>query len=121
MDRKKKVVSMLEMSCPWMENRESKMQEKTQKYELKTQFKGFKIHQHNIILDVLGGYSKELKDTVRQLVGARSKDVLLKMQKSVLSNSLHIARFFNITTYAIQTFRVRIFFLVYSFVNTEFL
>ena len=103
MDCKKKVVSKLEMSCPWMENRESKMQEKTQKYpplrlKLKTQFKGFKIHQHDIILDVLGGYSKELEDTVRQLVGARGKDVLLKMQKSVLSDSLHITEFFKIMT-----------------------
>ena len=86
-----------------MENRESKMQENTQKYaplrlELKIKFKGFKIHQHNIILDVLGGYYKELQDTVRQLVGARSKDVLPKMQKSVLLNSLHMARFFKIMT-----------------------
>lgn len=93
MDRKKKVVSMLEMSCPWMENRESKMQEKTQKYELKTQFKGFKIHQHNIILDVLGGYSKELKDTVRQLVGARSKDVLQDAKVCSLKQSPHCTIF----------------------------
>ena len=66
--------------------------------ELKTQFKGFKIRQHYIILDVLGGYSKELQGTVRQLVGARSKDVLLKTQRSIPSNSLHIAPFFKIMT-----------------------
>ena len=40
-------------------------------------------------MDVLVGYSKELDYTVRQLIGARSKDVLLKMQKSVLSQSPH--------------------------------
>ena len=49
------------MSCPWIENRKQKNQEKTTKYaplrwELKQQHKGYTIKQYNIIIDVLGGY-----------------------------------------------------------------
>ena len=86
-----------------MDNRAAKDQDKTEKYaplrlELKQQFKGYSIDQHNIILDVLGGYSKGLERTVRALVGRKSKEVLIKMQKSVLTSSLHIARHFKIMT-----------------------
>ena len=43
--------------------------EKTQKYgplwwELKRQFQGYKVTQHNIIMDVLGEYSKDVGTTV---------------------------------------------------------
>ena len=56
------------------------------------------VDQHNIILDVLGGYSKGLERTVRVLVGRKRKEVLIKMQKSVLASSLQIARHFKIMT-----------------------
>ena len=59
-----KKVMTIEMSCPWISNREKKSEEKTMKYgplrwELKEQFKGYDVHQYNIIMDVLGGWSKE--------------------------------------------------------------
>lgn len=61
--------------------------------ELKRQYPGFNIVQYNIIIDVLGGYSKDLKKSVRELVGSeRSTAVLGRMQKSVVSSSLKIAR-----------------------------
>ncbi|XP_068749517.1 uncharacterized protein [Montipora capricornis] len=55
-DHKRKNVTILEMSCPWVDNRAAKDQDKTEKYaplrlELKQQFKGYSIDQHNIILD----------------------------------------------------------------------
>ena len=72
-----------------MDNRAVKDQDKTEKYaplrlELKQQFKGYCIDQDNIFLDVLGGYSKGLERTVEVLVGRKSKEVLVKMQKPVL-------------------------------------
>ena len=88
-----------------MNNREIKSCEKTEKYaplrlELKRQFPGYQVKQFNIIMDVLGGYSEELESTIRSLVGVkRGKEVLLKMQKVVLSESLNIARFFKVLTY----------------------
>ena len=56
----------LEISCPWVENRKQK-EEKTTKYaplrlELKRQHPGYEICQYNVIIDVLGGYSKETSD-----------------------------------------------------------
>ena len=54
------------MSCQWLENRESKDLEKTTKYsqlklELTNRYPGYKVNQGNIIMDVLGGCSKEVE------------------------------------------------------------
>ena len=100
-DKNEKKVIVIEMSCPWLENRQSKDLEKTQKYgplrwELKTQFQGYEVTQHNIIMDVLGGYSKDVGKTVETLVGGRGEEILRCMQKSELCNSLNIARSFKV-------------------------
>ena len=47
-DRENKEVMLIEMSCPWMDNRKQKEEEKTLKYaplrlELKRQHPGYKI------------------------------------------------------------------------------
>ena len=52
-DHQEKTVTTLEMSCPWIQNREKKDKEKGLKYgplcwELKQQFKGYRITQYNI-------------------------------------------------------------------------
>ena len=92
-DNSAKTVILLQMSCPLPDNRKSiKSCEKYGKYaplrlEIKRQFQGFQVKQFNIIMDVLGGYSKELESRIRTLTGSRSKEVLLKMQKVVLSSS----------------------------------
>ncbi|PFX12114.1 hypothetical protein AWC38_SpisGene23978 [Stylophora pistillata] len=62
-DKKKKKVVLLEMSCPWISNREIKYAEKTNKcaplrYELRRRYPEYKIEQHNIIIDALGGSSR---------------------------------------------------------------
>ena len=59
-NHKSKQVLTLEMSCPWIDNHAPKDEEKTLKYgplrwELKQQYKGYTVEQHNIIIDVLGG------------------------------------------------------------------
>ena len=51
-----------------------------------------------IIIIILGGYSKHLEKSVRKLLGARARSVLERMQKSVISNTLNIARTFKINT-----------------------
>ena len=53
------------MSCPWITNRTKKTTEKTLKYgplrwELKQQYQGYEVRQYNIIIDVLGGWSRDL-------------------------------------------------------------
>ena len=59
-DKTSKQVRVIEMSCPWLENRESKDFEKTTKYsqlrlELTNRYPEYKVNQYNIIIDVLGG------------------------------------------------------------------
>ena len=53
---------------------------------------------NNYYYYVLGGYSKHLEKSVRKLLGARARGVLERMQKSVISNTLNIARTFKINT-----------------------
>ena len=64
-------------------------------WELKQIYNGYRVEQYNVIIDVLGGYSKHLEKSVRKLLGARARSVLERMQKSVISNTLNIARTFN--------------------------
>ena len=45
-----------------------------------------------INIDVLGGYLREVKQALKELVGDGSNSVAFKMQKSVLSSSLRIAK-----------------------------
>ncbi|CAH3154739.1 unnamed protein product, partial [Porites lobata] len=75
-DKTSKQVTVIEMSCPWLENRESKDFEKTTKYnklrlELTNRYPKYKINQYiNIITDVLGGCSKaEVEQNAKELVG----------------------------------------------------
>ena len=55
-------------------NRETKDIEKTAKYsqlrlELTTRYPEYKVNQQKIIMDVLGGCSKEVEQTMKELVG----------------------------------------------------
>ena len=60
----RKEVCTIEMSCPWIESRAKKDEEKTLKYgpmmwELKQRYIGYRVEQYNVI-DALGGYSKQV-------------------------------------------------------------
>jgi len=83
-----------------MDNKTAKEKDKTAKYaalrwELK-QSTGYEVKQYNVIIDVLGGWSEALEAKMKELVGERSKHLLKRMQKVVLSHSLNIARSFKI-------------------------
>lgn len=76
-DKERKTVTLLDMSCPWTKNRKQKDVEKTRKYhsqrwQIKKQYPGYKITQINIIIDVLGGFFKGLSSSVREIM-TRSK------------------------------------------------
>ena len=80
---------LLEMSCPWVSNREIKCAEKTSmytplQYELKRRYTGYKTEQHNIIIDSLGGSLRSVIESLRQLVGSgRCNSVLRDTKKTV--------------------------------------
>ena len=89
------------MSCPWLENRESKDFEKTTKYsqlrlELTNRYPEYEVNQCNI-MDVLGGCSKKVEQNIKELVGDKCKSIVRQMQKAILSSSLPIARMFKLT------------------------
>ena len=71
------------MRCPWLDNREVKEIEKTQKYgplmlEIRERNPGYQVKQYNIIIDVLGGYSADVSHAVKELVGERECHSLTK-------------------------------------------
>jgi len=95
-DHEKKKVLAVEMSCPWTENREKKQEEKTIKYgslrwQLKQQFPGYDIQQYNVIIDVLGGWSTEVDEAMRELFGAQGGEIQPRMQRAVILHTLNIA------------------------------
>ena len=101
-DKTSKQVRVIEMSCPWLENRESKDFEKTTKYsqlrlELTNRYPEYKVNQYNIIMNVLGGCSKEAEQNIKELVGDKCESIMRQMQKVILSSSLHIARMFKLS------------------------
>ena len=103
-DNERKEVKLLDMSCPWVENREEKAMEKTSKYgplrwKLQQRHPDYKITRHNIIIDVLGGYSQDLTKTLKQLVGNRYRSVEAQMQKSVVTSFLHFSRLFKVSAH----------------------
>ena len=58
----------------------------------KQQYLEYEVKQLNMIIDVLGGWTVELEETLKDLVRQRSRSVLRRMQKVILSDSLNIAR-----------------------------
>ena len=67
-------------------------------WELKQRYNGYRVKQYNVIIDLLGDYSNNLEKSVRELLGARARSVLERMQKWVISNTLNVARTFKINT-----------------------
>ena len=100
-----RTVLILEMSVPWIQNRESKLIEKVEKYKgvlrnLKTEYPGFKVEQATFIIDVLGGYSAHLKSNMAK-IGYNSdiiEMIMIKLQKIVLSEARHIVNQFKMKT-----------------------
>ena len=103
--KKDKKVILLEMSVPWIENREAKLEEKINKYKgvirnLKLEYQGFKVDQATFIIDVLGGYSKHLKSNIAK-IGYSSETIeklQLKLQKIVLTEARNIINKFKVST-----------------------
>ena len=95
------VVSVIEMRCPWVANREEKDVEKTTRYwplrwELQQRNPEYRVTQFNIIVDVLGGYSRDVRKALKEVVGDKSDTKALSIQKSVITSSLNVASHFKL-------------------------
>ena len=90
-DKEKKEVLLMEMTCPWI-GKYAPL-----RWEMKDRYLGYVVKQINIIVDLLGGYSVEVRNKMRELFGEkRARECLMKMQKSILSSILNIARCFKV-------------------------
>ena len=93
-DHKAKQVWTVEMSCPWIDKRAKKVEEKAIKYgplllELKQQHPGYEVQQCNIIIDSMGGWLKDVEETmkVRFREGAESHHFILAAYSSLFQNN----------------------------------
>ena len=99
-----KVIFVVEMSVPWISSRETKYREKVQKYDhirrnLKINYPDYRIDQITLIIDVLGGYSKELEQNIGKIIKDKNEkeQIIFKMQKSVTSYLSYFAKKFKAT------------------------
>ena len=103
--KKEKIMYILEMSVPWIQNRETKFKNKEDKYKdllinMRGLYKDYKIEQVTFIIDVLGGYSQSLVDSLKKLkfTDVERSSILRNAQKIVLSESRYIVNRFKLRT-----------------------
>ena len=98
-----KRVYLIEMNVPWTTNRDEKYSYKTEKYEniqhaLKLEYPQHKIDQITIVMDVFGGYSKNLVDNIGKVFTEKEdcRSIIKNMRKSIISSAVNISRTFKI-------------------------
>ena len=103
--KKKKIIYVLEMSVPWITNRETKLLEKEEKYRniirsLKLQHPGYHVEQLTFIIDCLGGYSISLIDNLKKLeLSSKVRNsVLLGLQKITVTEARALINQFKVLT-----------------------
>ena len=103
--KKEKIMYVLEMSVPWIQNRETKFENKQSKYKdllinMRGLYKDYKIEQVTFIIDVLGGYSQSFIDSLKKLkfTDVERSSILRNAQKIVLSESRCIVNRFKLRT-----------------------
>ena len=87
------------MTCPWLDVRNEKYEYKKQKYNdimnnIRRHEVGYTVDQITLVIDSLGGYSANLSENISKVFvnKRRLNSIILRMQKTVLSWSVQIAR-----------------------------
>ena len=95
-DRREKVINVVEMACPSWRNERDTDTRKTEKYravrrELMERNESARVQQTNIVVDVLGGYDRKVKNDLISLLGrSKTNKVLGSMQRTILLHSIRI-------------------------------
>ena len=91
------------MTVPWTSNRKEKVKYKEDKYvniqqNLKFENPEYDVDQITIVMDVFGGYGKDLVDNIRKVIkdSKTVKSIITNMQKSVISSAANLSRTFKI-------------------------
>ena len=100
-----KSIFLIEMTVPWIENRVEKLKHKIEKYNniqaaLRFEYPEYTVDQITLVMDVFGGYGKDLKDNIRKVVDSKTEmDVIINnMQKSIVSSGANLSRTFKMRT-----------------------
>ena len=100
-----KRIFIIEITISWIDNREQRYKEKSEKYEdikrnIKRMEPDYDIDQITLVMDSLGGYSKTLKENISKVISSKKtmNKVLQQMQKAALSESVNISRRFKLST-----------------------
>ena len=102
---KMKQIFLLEITIPWIQNRLEKYDLKSDKYRnilqnLQFENPEFEIDQITLVMDVFGGYDKNLEDNVKKIFKTKKEiySIIYNMQKSVVSSCANLSRTFKIRT-----------------------
>ena len=98
-------IYLVEMTVPWIENRDVKYDLKRIKYHdiqvnLKLEFPNFEIDQITLVIDVFGGHSRHLYDNIRKIIDGRkdTQSIIRNMQKTVIKSEANLVRVFKLKT-----------------------
>ena len=101
----KRKIYLLEMSVPWIYNREIKLKEKVDKYEhiligYRLDYPEYDVEQVTLIMDVFGGYNEDLVQNIRKVIQDKRlvDNIIRDMQKSVISSCSYLSRAFKVKT-----------------------
>ena len=104
-DGNEKKIFLIEMTVPWIENREEKYLYKCAKYNnilqnLKFEYPDYEVDQITIVMDVFGGYGTDLSKNLGKIIKEREtvQSIITNMQKSVISSAANLSRTFKIRT-----------------------
>ena len=100
-----KKIFLIEITISGIDIRQIRYEEKNQKYEairrnIMREEPEYTVDQITLVMDSLGGYSKNLCDNIGKVFQDAKiiQRIIHKMQKSVLSGSVHISRCFKLET-----------------------
>ena len=102
--KKEKKVILIEQTVPWISNRDVKYEYKKNKdlevqSFLRLEYPGYDVDQVTLVMDVFGGYSKNLRENIEKVLGKGDVErVITNMQKSVISSDAHLCRVFKVRT-----------------------
>ena len=107
--KEKKKIYVLEMSCPWIESRNKKYQEKVNKYKsiitnLRIDNPGYEVKQLTFIMDCLGGSSRNLVEMIKELEFSNDEtdSIIFGMQKIIMNEAQNITKTFKILAYSVN-------------------
>ena len=103
--KEEKKIFIIEITISWIDNREIRYEEKVEKYaairrNIIRDEPGYTVDQITLVMDSLGGYSKNLSDNIGKVFKEVKtiKRIIHKMQKAVLTESVSISRCFKLKT-----------------------